>query len=395
VNLLMVSPNLPRPMSGASTRNYHLLKTLARQHSVSLLARVDSTEAAAYSDTPLLEDFAENVQLVSLPASRSKRLRQFTSVVQGRSYSISVSRVEKVQKALDVLLSHDHYDVVLFESVLIAGYRLPQHVKVIIDQHNIEHELLYRTYQYERTWLRKWYNWWEYRLLKPVEIELCRKADLILVTSERELLLLQSMLPGSVIEVVPNGVDTETFHDICVEQEVAKQIIFTGAMDYYPNIDAVLSFAQRCWPLIRAQIPDATWQIVGRNPPPEVQRLVGLPGITVTGTVPDVRPYLAASTVAIAPLLIGGGTRLKILEALAMRKAVVSTTVGCEGLALVSGKHLIVADQPEAFAQAVVELVKNPEKRRALGTAGRSLVEAEYSWERCGDQLLHALEKVS
>src|SRR2546421_2198591 len=367
MKLLMVSPNLPRPTSGASTRNYHLLKTLARQHRVSLLAQVDSTEAAAYSDTPLLEDVAENVQLVALPVSRSKRLRQFMSVVQGKSYSLSVSRVEKVQKALDVLLSHDHYDVVLFESVLIADYRLPQHVKVIIDQHNIEHELLYRTCQYERTGLRKWYNWWEYRLLKPVEIELCRKADLILVTSERERLLLQSMLPGNVSEVVPNGVDTETFHDICVEQEVAKQIIFTGAMDYYPNIDAVLSFAQRCWPRIRVQIPDATWQIVGRNPPPEVQRLAGLPGINVTGTVPDVRPYLAASAVAIAPLSIGSGTRLKILEALAMRKALVSTSVGCEGLAVVPGKHLLVADQPEAFAQAVVALMHDSERRTTFG----------------------------
>ena len=395
MKLLMVSPNLPRPMSGASTRNYHLLKTLARQHRVSLLAQVDSTESAANRDTPLLEDIAENVQLIALPASRSKRLRQFMSVVQGKSYSLSVSRVEKVQKALDVLLSHDHYDVVLFESVLLAGYRLPQHIRVIIDQHNIEHELLYRTCQYERKWLRKWYNWWEYRLLKPVEIELCRKADLILVTSERERLLLQSMLPDNVSEVVPNGVDTETFQEICVEQEVAKQIIFTGAMDYYPNIDAVLSFAQRCWPRIRVQIPDATWQIVGRNPPPEVRRLAGIPGINVTGTVPDVRPYLAASALAIAPLSIGGGTRLKILEALAMRKAVVSTSLGCEGLAVEPGTHLIVADQPEVFAHAVIELIGNPGRRRALGIAGRSLVEAEYSWERCGDQLLHALEHVN
>jgi len=382
-------------MSGASTRNYHLLKTLARQHRVSLLAQVDSAEAAAYSDTPQLEDIAENVQLVALPASHPKRLRQFMSVAQGKSYSLGVSRVEKVQKALDVLLSHDHYDAVLFESVLLAGYRLPQHIRVIIDQHNIEHELLYRTCQYERKWLRKWYNWWEYRLLKPAEIELCRKANLILVTSERERLLLQSMLPDNVSEVVPNGVDTETFQEICVEQEVAKQIIFTGAMDYYPNIDAVLSFAQRCWPRIRIQIPDATWQIVGRNPPPEVRRLAGIPGINVTGTVPDVRPYLAASALAIAPLSIGGGTRLKILEALAMRKAVVSTSLGCEGLAVEPGKHLIAADQPEVFAQAVIELIGNPGRRRALGIAGRSLVEAEYSWERCGDQLLHALEHVN
>jgi glycosyltransferase involved in cell wall biosynthesis len=282
---------------------------------------------------------------------------------------------------------------VLFESVLLAGYRLPAGIRAIIDQHNIEHELLERTYEQEKSPLRKWYNWQEGRLLKQGEIGRCRNADVVLVASERERIVLKGLLPENVIEVVPNGVDIETFDGNTSEQEVPNQIIFTGTMDYYPNTNAVLFFAQRCWPLIRAQIPGATWQIVGRNPPVEVRKLGELPGVTVTGTVPDVRPYLAASSVAIAPLQIGSGTRLKILEALAMRKAVVSTSVGCEGLSLVPGKHLIVADQPEGIAQAVVALMNNPEKREALGNAGREVVETVYNWERCGDRLLRVLEK--
>jgi polysaccharide biosynthesis protein PslH len=165
-------------------------------------------------------------------------------------------------------------------------------------------------------------------------------------------------------------------------------------MTYHANVDAVIFFAQQCWPLIKAQISDATWQIVGKDPPPKVQRLARYSGISVTGSVPDVRPYLAEASVAIAPLLIGSGTRLKILEALAMRKAIVSTEVGCEGLSVESGNHLVVATQPEAFAQAVVYLLKHPEKRAQLGTAGRLLVETEYAWERCGDRLLHLLEEI-
>ncbi len=163
-------------------------------------------------------------------------------------------------------------------------------------------------------------------------------------------------------------------------------------MDYYPNTQAVLFFAKNCWPLIREQVPTATWLIVGKNPPFEVQRLATtLPGVTVTGTVPDVRPYLVTSAVAIAPIQAGSGTRLKILESLASQKATVSTTVGCEGLAVVPEKHLLVADTPAAFVQAVVTLLHNPQMRNALGYAGRALVEAEYSWDRCGEQLVHIL----
>ncbi len=266
-------------------------------------------------------------------------------------------------------------------------------MKVIVDQHNIEYELLQRTYQRETAWSRKWYNWLESRFLKPIEIERCRQADVVLVTSQREYLLLKNMLPRNVIKVVPNGVDIEIFQQVS-PKETSNQIIFTGAMDYYPNIDAVLFFAEQCWPLIQSQVPGASWQIVGRNPPPEVWKLAQLPGVTVTGSVPDVRPYLAASAVAVAPLRIGSGTRLKILEALAMQKAVVSTSIGCEGLTVEPGKHLMVADQPEAFAQSIMELLHKPAMRAALGSAGRALVEADYGWERCGSQLLHVLEEI-
>ena len=293
---------------------------------------------------------------------------------------------------VDDLLVEEYYDAVLFESALIACYRTPTAAKRIIDQHNIEYDLLWRTFQKETSWVRKWYNWVESRLLRSAEIDLCRKADIVLTTSERDSLLLKEVLPQNSIEVVPNGVDIEIFHG-GFSEDVSCQVIFTGAMNYYPNIEAVLSFAKQCWPLIKAEMPGVTWKIVGREPPPQVRELEKLPGITVTGTVTDVRPYLAASAVAIAPLRIGGGTRLKILEAFAMSKAVVSTSIGCEGLAAISGKHLLIADRPDEFAQAVIKLLKSPETRVALGSASRMLVEEEYSWEYCGSQLLRVLDE--
>ena len=391
MKILIVSAQLPHPgKGGAYVRNYYLLKALASQHTVSLLSVVDGAELEAYSDTTLLEDLARPVQVIPRLASRPKRLQQLMSLVRGKSYSLNMYMLSEMQDALDAILTRDHYDVVLFETVLLAGYRIPPGVKIILDQHNIEHELLQRTYRHEKAGLRKWYSWREAQLLESGEIARCRRADVVLVASEREHLLLKRILPHGVIKVVPNGVDIKAFQPSS-QEEVSNQIIFTGSMDYYPNTDAVLFFAQRCWPLIQARVPGVTWQIVGRNPSSEVRRLAELPGVTVTGSVPDVRPYLATSAVAIAPLQIGGGTRLKILEAFAMRKAVVSTSVGCEGLAVESGKHLLIADQPEAFAQAVVELLHNPSMRIALGNAGRALVEAEYSWEQAGTQLLHVL----
>ncbi|MDQ2716580.1 MAG: glycosyltransferase [Chloroflexota bacterium] len=396
MKLLVMSPNFPRPTWGAGTRNYHLLKALASKHTVSLLALVDSAEMQDY-DSSLLEEWARVVQVVVRPQPRSKRKQQVVASVRGQSYVLAVQTVARMQEALDALLARDRYDAVVFESALIAGYRLPAGLKVVIDQHNIEYELLQRTYKHEVAWLRRWYNWRESCLLKPIEIARCRRAQAVLVTSERERLSLQRVLADKLIEVVPNGVDIQAFQGESgvAAQEIAGRLVFTGTMDYYPNVDAVLSFARQCWPLIQAQYPEATWYIVGKNPLPDVRKLGDIPGITVTGFVADVRPYLASASVAIAPLSVGSGTRLKLLEAFAMRKAVVSTSLGCEGLAVRSGTHLLVEDQPEAFAHAVLAFLRNPEKRRLFGSAGRALVEEQYSWERCGARLLHVLDEIA
>ncbi len=393
MNLLMVCPFPPSLSWGASTRSYYLLDALAREYSVSLVVLTADVHDAA-QDSELAKMQLKRFVKVPLPqAFQHKRKHQILSVLRGRSRLLDAYHIPTMQELLDDLFSQDHYDVVFFESVFMADYRLPEGVTVIIDQHNIEYELLYRTYQREKSLARKWYNWWESRQLKPVELARCRQAQGVLVTSEREALLLKSFLPHTGIAVVPNGVDTEVFQEASQQQQVPESIIFTGTMNYYPNIDAVLFFARECWPLIRSRVPNATWQIVGKDPPPEVQDLAQLPGVSVTGSVPDVKPYLAAASVAIAPLLIGSGTRLKILEAFAMGKAVVSTSLGCEGLAVVAGEHLLVADQPKLLAQSIVDLLHNEEQRTALGNAGRVLAESTYSWKRCGNDALRALEK--
>lgn len=394
MNVLVISPLVPAPTTGARNRVYHVLKALSSQHSVSLLILDDSYAQNLSESVSHLETFLRTVKLIDLPAALPKRWSQLLGLLRGKPSVLTSHILPTMQQALDRLFASQRFDVVQYEGVHIANYRLPDDVKVIIDQHNLEFEIRLRTYQRSKGWTRKWYNWLEGHLLKRVEIDRCRKADAILVTSERERKILQHYLPENLIRVVPNGVDCEAFGMQSAGREIANRVIFTGAMDYYPNADAVCFFAQHCWPFIRERLPEATWQIVGKNPLPEVSKLAELPGVLVTGSVPDVRPYLAVASVAIAPLHIGSGTRLKILEAFAMRRAVVSTNIGCEGLSVEVGKHLLIADEPVAFAQAVITLLQQAEQRQALGIAGRALVESTYNWKQCCQPLLLLLEEM-
>ncbi len=395
MKIIMVSGHLPWPSTGASTRDYHLLKSLSQQHDMTLVALADPGEIAAHPDLSPLRAYAREIRVFPRPASGPKRLRQLRALTRGQSSTFTHNTVPAVQDALDDLTAHGAYDAVLYESVQLANYRLPENVPMLIDEHNIEYELLERTRQNEPFGLRKLYSWLEGAYVKRAEIARWRQAATVLVTSDRECGALATHAPATPCAVVPNGVDIEYFareQSASDEDATAQQIIFTGTMNYFPNVNGALYFARQCWPIIREHAPNATWNLVGRSPAASVADLARLPGVTVTGGVPDMRPYLTSAAVAIAPLRIGAGTRLKILEALAMGTAVVTTSVGCEGLAVRDGEHVLIADDPETFALAVVALLRDPARRRALGEAGRRLVEAEYSWERCGDKMLQALE---
>jgi sugar transferase (PEP-CTERM/EpsH1 system associated) len=374
-------------------RNYHLLRALAGRHTVSLLALVGEHEQ---STSTHLRPYTRSVRRVVLPSGRAKRFNQLRALATGRSYYLDIYSLPAAQAILDEELRRHEYDAVLFESLFVAGYHVPQGVHVILDEHNIEHELVWRTYQAAAGIARRGFSWIEHRRVKPLELAWCRRADLILVTSERERQVLHTLLPEKGIRVVPNGVDIQAFsNDLSVVAEVPGRIIFTAAFDYYPNVQAALYFAEHCWPLIRDAWPTATWHLVGRNPPPEIRRLGVDSAVKVTGSVPTVQPHLASAQVAVVPLLTGGGTRLKILEALAMRRAVVSTTLGCEGITCDPDRHLLVADDPVAFADSVVRLLQDSARRATLGEAGRRLVEEHYSWNDCGDRLLAALDEAT
>jgi len=237
----------------------------------------------------------------------------------------------------------------------------------------------------------------QHRRMHRYEGRTLGRFDAVLAVSDADRQTFTRLYPDAVrgpVHIVPTGVDTDFFKP-SVSPARATQLVFTGSMDWLPNEDAMRYFCRSILPLVRAEEPEAGLSIVGRAPTPAVQSLAAEPGVEVTGRVDDVRPFMEQAAVYIVPLRIGGGTRLKIFEAMAMGKAVVSTTVGAEGLPVVNGEHLLLADEPRSFARAIVRLIRDQDQRERLGDAARRLVLARYDWSAVAGALEEPLMRIA
>ncbi len=386
MEILVLAPYPPYPPRfGGAARIFHLVRVLAAAHRVTLLCFASSEERASLGP---LREMGIAVHTVDYPAgARWKRLHQLRSLV-GRAYAYHANYSPQMAATLTALLARHRFDVVQLEFGDMAGYyRRPDTVLTVLDEHNVEYRLLERTWRQERGPLRRLYNRVQSRKLRRDELGACRRVDAILTTSDVDRAALAHDVPGIPIRVVPNGVDTAYFVPRATgDAEDPARIVFTGAIDYQPNSDAVLHFCADILPRIRAAVPEATFAVVGKDPPDRVRRLQG-DGVLVTGTVADVRPWMRQAAVFVVPLRVGGGTRLKILEALAAGCAVVTTSLGCEGIELTPGSDVLVADRPAEFAGAVVRCLRDPALRAGLGARGRELVERRYRWEAIGERL--------
>lgn len=394
MRILWVCPYPPIPRSGAGTRVFNLLRVLSSGNEIDLIARARRGEMS----DGLLENLraccrSVQVEVASEISPRRKRLLQLRSLVDRRPMQYRLFFTPGVQVAIDRALDQRTYDVVMLEHSFMGYYSFHGHALTVIDQHNVESEIFLRSGQAERSLVRRAYNWIEYWKYRSDERRFCRSADLVLAVSDRDraTMVRWGAMPSCV--VIPNGVDTRYFMPTEEQDKTvpAAHVLFTGTMNYSPNIEAMLYFCAEIWPRVLEREPEATLQIVGHSPPPEIVKLSNVRNVSVVGSVPDVRAYLARAQVVVAPLRIGGGTRLKILEAMAMARPVVSTSLGCEGLDLEAGKHLLVADQPEAFALQVTELLRDRTQRAALGGAARGLVTQQYDWRALGGRMEHVL----
>lgn len=393
--VLMLAQQFPwPPRHGAATRAWGLLRALARAHDVTLIAF--ETEGA---DLGRLRTVAQPI--VAGPMPRRSRLDRLRTLLMGHADLADRLRSAVFTSALGGALRARAFDVVQLEGLEMAPYldvlRPPHfHGLVIYDAFNVEHVLQARAGAATGAGPAALYSRLQAPRLRRLEAQMCRRADRVLCVSEPDASALRALVPAGEPTVVPNGVDVDDFartEDQATDG--AARLVFTGTMDFRPNADAVEWFARDVLPRIRAVRPDAELVAVGQRPGPRLQRRHGRDGVTITGAVDDVRPFLARASVVVAPLRFGSGTRVKLLEAMASARPIVATTLAAEGLAVRDGTELLLADGPEPFARAVLGLLADPAHARRLGQAGQALVRARYDWRAIGPRLLAVYDGVT
>jgi sugar transferase (PEP-CTERM/EpsH1 system associated) len=391
--ILVLTPQFPYPPhQGTTIRNYNLIAGLALRHEVHLLSFGHPAERHG---TPL-DDLCHSVQVVQ-PPQRSTRQR-----VKGLLLSPLPDMAQRLpspefEAALAATLDREVPDVVEVEGIELAQYLFQiagrragkPHPLLVFDDHNAEYILQQRAFETDARQPRRWigaaYSLVQWLRLRSYERRACLAADRVVVVSEADARAIRRLVPGLDLAVVPNGVDVEFYSAPIPPLEAhagpgQQDMVFTAKMDFRPNVDAVLWFAQKVLPLVRQEMPEARFWVVGQDPHPRLAPLARDPAVVLTGWVEDVRPYIAGAGVVVIPLRIGGGTRLKVLEAMAMSKAIVSTTLGCEGFDLASGQELVLADAPAGFAAALLDLLRDPGRRERLGRVARRFAASRYDW---------------
>lgn len=385
------------PDTGGKIRSYNILRELARQHSVTFFSFYQSHNGDQH---PSLKDLFDRVVCVPLSLPKPKSPAELSDYILRlfalEPYGISKYCRRKVRDRLQVLLNEERFDVILCDFMAAAGV-VPWNCPTpkILFTHNVEATIWQRHYEVASNPLWKAISWWEWRRMDAAERRYVRLADHVLTVSEADEKAFAAFVERDKLTVVPTGVDVEYFH-VTPVQEAADSLVFIGSMDWLPNQDAILYFANDILPLIKEQYPGVSLQVVGRSPSAKLRALTETEhSIRLTGWVEDVRPLVAQGSVCIVPLRIGGGTRLKIFEAMAMGKAVVSTSVGAEGLPVQAGENILLADTPRDFANSVIALLRDANERRRLGAAARTLVQEKYSWRKVVEAFAHTLQDVT
>jgi glycosyltransferase involved in cell wall biosynthesis len=394
---LFLTPQLPYPphqgpTKGTTIRNYGLLAGLASRHEIHLETFLAPGDDLA--DLGLLQDVCKTIHPVPQP-QRTRRQRVWTTLTSSLPDMAHRLASPAFEETLVKLLTEHVFDVVQLEGIEMAPYlpalldqaRQTHHPpRLVFDEHNAEYVLQKRVFETDIRVPSRWpgalYSWLQWQKLKRFEAWACRQGDAVAAVSDVDARALQRLVPGLDVSVVPNGIDVDAHASYVVSSSVVppRTLVFTGTMDYRPNVDAVLWFADYVYPLIQQAVPDVHFYIVGRQPHSRLDPLRERRGIVITGSVPDTRPYIASADVYVIPLLSGGGTRFKVLEAMTLRRPIVSTTMGCDGFPVTSGREVILADEPGDFARSVAGLLNDADQREALGRTGLDFASAHYDW---------------
>jgi len=381
--------------NGGNIRSYHIARHLAQHHSLTFFSYYSGTKDGGY-ETELKAQFTDSLALFTGKAELAswKRAADYIfSLSSPLPYAVSRFQYGVVQGQLRDWFERKAFDVVVCD-FLDAAVNFPEVLSIptVLFQHNVESEIWRRHAENGSGWARRNAYRIEFSKMQTYEEKMVRRFHHVIAVSENDARLMGAWVDPSHISVVPTGVDLRKFHPDLNRTAVQPLVMFVGAMDWMPNVDAVDYFCREVWPNILQRVPTARFRVVGRNPNPLIQALAS-DNIEVTGMVPSVVEHLREAAVVIVPLRVGGGTRLKIYEAMAVGRAVVSTTVGAEGLDVHDGCDIVLADNPAKFADTVAELLANHGLRARYERAAAELA-AKYDWPAVGQQFGEVLQQL-
>jgi sugar transferase (PEP-CTERM/EpsH1 system associated) len=408
MNLLWLTHAIPYPpKAGFLSRTYNLLREVGRHHEVDLISFVQ--EPWIKTHFPNLEEGIEESKralgafcrrVTFLPIDRvrmrwGKHRTALNALLNGNTYTATWLVSAPAGRAIADEMLHNRYDLVHFDTIGLAPYRdLTTRVPAILTHHNIESHMMMRRADNATNSAARAYFRLEARRLEALERRVAPAYAAHITCSELDTERLRRIVGGATVVTIPNGVDCDFFS---AQQTSTRpnSTVFVGTMNWYPNIDAMQFFLREIWPRLRARVPNATMDIAGSNPPEDLIRLArSLPGVTVHGYLPDVRPLIDSAAVFVCPIRDGGGTKLKILDAFAMRKCVVAHPIACEGIDVTAGRDVVLASTPEEFAGQISRLFENERERVDIGTAARRLVEENYSFRQLGERLSATIKDI-
>jgi glycosyltransferase involved in cell wall biosynthesis len=394
VQIVMITPGLPQPTgAGAAIRNWHVLQFLVR----GLGARVQIYTFAGPHDQPPTTPLPAGIEVTVLPRpARAWRRRLGVLASSGRPDLADRLWSAEAQTKIVWQTLRQEIDLVHIGGLEVGRYgrEIIEHrppgagPAVVLDDFNAEYLLQRRAALTDLASPRRWpiaaYSLIQWRRLRRFERALCRAVDAVVCVSRADAAAVSALGLVYPPAIIPNGVDTQRYRPVPPDQTDLPRfdLVFSGSFDYRPNIDAARWLTSAVWPALRARLPRLTLGLVGQNPAPAIRALGRLPGVTVTGPVPDDRPFLWGAGLYVVPMRYGGGARLKLLNALAAGCAVVSTSMGAEGVGVTPGRDLLIADGARDWVRGCMQLLANEQQRAELATAGRDLVERYYDWSQ-------------
>jgi polysaccharide biosynthesis protein PslH len=400
MNVLWLAHAIPYPpKAGFLSRSYHLLRELARRQNVDLIAFVQEPWVKALFPTitegleesrHALQDFCRSVTFLPIDQLKprwGKQLTALRALLTASTYTMSWLVSAPARSAIARQLEVAAYDLVHFDTIGLAPYRdVTGHTPAILTHHNIESHMMKRRADNTRNLITRGYFRQEGQRLEAAERRIAAQFAAHVTCSDLDRMRFRQIVPDANVVVIPNGVDCDFFCSTGAPTR-PNSVVFVGTMNWYPNTEAMRFFLREVWPGLKSRVPAASLDIAGSNPPDSLVRLArSSPDVTVHGYLPDVRPLIDSAAVFVCPIRDGGGTKLKILDAFAMKKCVVAHPIACEGIEVTPGKNAVLASSAEEFVTEITRLFADDGRRLAIAAAARQLAESKYSFQQIGEQ---------